>query len=74
MSKLSLDSQRIEIPCPHCAHKIGQTIGQLKGKTKLVCPACRKNFELDQTNLRSQIAKLEKTLAELNRTISRIGK
>ena len=69
-----LDSQAIEIPCPHCRHKVTQTIAQLKRNPQLTCSACAKGFAVNANELRISIEKIEKSLANLQRTIGRLGK
>jgi len=69
-----LDSQAIAIPCPQCGHKLSQTIGKLKTKPDLTCPRCSTRFKVDATDMRREVAKVEKTLADLQRTLSRLGK
>lgn len=72
--KAMLDSATIELPCPHCAHKISQTIGQLKTKKHLVCTSCRNGFDLDASDLRREVAKVEKSLAKTLGALGRLGK
>ncbi len=72
--KSALDAQTIDIPCPHCGHKLRQTIGQLKTKSSLACSACKGTFDVDATDLRLKVAGVEKQLADFARKISRLGK
>ena len=72
--KSALDSQSIEIPCPHCGKKTGQTIARLKTNPHLTCPSCRGGIDVDATQMRTEIAKVEKSLAQLSRTLGRLGK
>lgn len=72
--KAMLDSATIELPCPHCKHKISQTIGQVKTKKHLVCPSCMNGFDLDASDLRREIAKVEKSLAKTLGALGRLGK
>lgn len=69
-----LDSQTIELPCPHCKHKESQTIGKLKFNPKLTSRACRRSFTVNANQLRAAIQKIEKSLADLKRTHGRLGK
>jgi endogenous inhibitor of DNA gyrase (YacG/DUF329 family) len=72
--KALLDSATIELPCPHCAHQISQTIGQLKTKTRMECPNCRRPFDLDASHLRREIAKAEQALKKTLGALGRLGK
>ncbi len=69
-----LDSQTIELACPHCSRKAAQTIGKLKGNPKLTCRACGQSFAVNANELRTGIQKIEKSLADLQRTLGRLGK
>lgn len=72
--KSMLDSQCIDIPCPHCGHQLGETLGKLKTNPTLVCPSCKGSTEVDATDLRSKIAGIEKQLADLGKSLGRLGK
>ncbi len=72
--KNALDSATIELPCPHCGHKLSQTIGQLKTTKHLNCPSCGKGFDLDASHMRREITKVEKSLAKTLGALGRIGK
>jgi transcription elongation factor Elf1 len=72
--KSALDSATIELPCPHCGKKSSETIGTLKTKTKLTCRHCRASFDLDASELRREVAKVDQQLAQLSRTLGRLGK
>jgi uncharacterized Zn finger protein len=71
--KLDLDRQTIDIPCPNCGQKRAETVGRLKTNPQLTC-RCGTVIRVDATELRSEIAKLEKSFADLNRTLGRLGK
>ncbi len=69
-----LDSQSIELPCPHCAHKFSETVGKLKTNPALACPSCGQAFQVEAAQFASEIAKVEQALAKLQRTLGRLGK
>jgi transcription elongation factor Elf1 len=69
-----LNSQSIELTCPHCGHKISETIGKLKTNPKLTCTRCKVEFSGDATQLRTEIAKAQKTLMDFKRTLGKFGK
>jgi len=69
-----LDSQTLEIPCPHCGHKLRETIGKLQTNPKLTCRACQSVIAINATDLRRKIASVEKQLADFARKIGRLGK
>lgn len=69
-----LDKETVKFPCPYCRHEVAQAIGKLKLNPKLTCRACRQDFSVDGNQLRTAIQKIEKSLADLRRTLSRLGK
>lgn len=69
-----LDSQSIEIPCPHCQRKLSETIGKLKSISKLRCRFCGADFNVDKSKMRTEIAKVEQELTKFQRSLGRLGK
>ena len=69
-----LDSAKIELPCPHCGHKFSETIGRLKTVQKLTCRSCGQAFDVDATQMRAEVQKVEKQLAKTLAAFSRLGK
>lgn len=69
-----IDGQAIEFPCPHCSGENSQTIGQLKRNPKLTCRRCRQDFTVDAHQLRTAVQQAEKSLADLQRQLGRLGK
>ncbi len=69
-----LDDQAIELAGPHCGHKFSEHIGKLKTNPKLTCGRCRVGIDIKADQMRGEIAKVEKSLADLQRTLGRIGK
>jgi transcription elongation factor Elf1 len=72
--KNALDSQTIEISCPHCGHKLSETIGKLKTNPKLTCTRCKGGISVNATHMRTEITKVEKALLEFQRTLGKLGK
>jgi transcription elongation factor Elf1 len=72
--KINLDSQAIEIPCPHCGHKLKESIGKLKMNPTLICGKCQGRVKIDANNMRTEIAKVKESLDQLNRTLAGFGK
>lgn len=63
--KSILDTQAIDVPCPSCGHKLRETIGRLKTNPKLSCSSCSAEINVDASELKREIAALEKQLAQL---------
>lgn len=61
-----LDSQIIELPCENCSRVAKKTIGWVKANRQLTC-ACGTVITLDASQL-------IRKLADLERTIGKIGK
>lgn len=72
--KNMLNTQSIELACPHCGHKFSETIGKLKTNPKLTCTRCKGGINVDANHMRTEIAKVEKALEQLGRTLGNIGK
>ncbi len=67
MSKSSINSHSIAIPCPDCACESTQTIGQLKSNPDLVCDDCGATFQVDPIMLRREINALQKKYNAMER-------
>lgn len=82
MKLVDINSHTLEIPCPHCAHKIRKTVRELKTLDKLTCNSCRTVINLDKAHMAREIAKVQRTIdtqvnkaaADLKRAIDRLGK
>lgn len=57
---LDLDSVTVPVPCPHCGHKIEQSLGWLKDNPDICCPICRQTFSANGDKLRRQLDMLRK--------------
>lgn len=69
-----LDGQTIELPCPNCGRKLPQTVAKIKTNPTLRCTGCGNSFRVDANQFRTEISKVEKSLADLKRTLGRLGK
>lgn len=80
--KLDINLLTLEIPCPHCAHKISKTVRQLKTLTELPCNRCGTRSALDKAQIAGEVARLQrqveatvnKGLGQLGGAIRRLGK
>lgn len=64
-----LDSHRIELPCPHCGHKIGKTLAQLKAQHGPITCRCGQSFNLDKAEFLKELNKAEESIAQLKRSL-----
>lgn len=69
----TLDSHRIEFPCPHCGGELVQTVGQIKTHTDVTCRHCGQVFDLDATQFKVEIAKAEQALTDFVRKLGRLS-
>lgn len=67
MSKLSLDGEKIDVPCPQCRKKLTDTIGALRRKPDRHCGGCGVDFSIDTQQL-------DKDVRELNRSLDKLFK
>jgi transcription elongation factor Elf1 len=69
-----LDDQTIELACPNCGHKFKERIDRLKANPKLTCAGCATAINIDANQMSAEMAKVEKSLADLKRTLGRLDK
>ena len=69
-----LDNQAIEFTCPQCTHKFKEGLGKLKTNPTLTCSGCGQRIVIQADQLGQEITKVDKALAELQRTIGRLRK
>ena len=68
-----LDGSEIEILCENCRRKTKKTIGWIKTHNKFTC-GCGTEITLDANQFRSEIAKVERSLADLEATFKQLAK
>lgn len=68
-----LDTTEIEIPCQNCSRKTKKSIGWIKSHNDFTC-ACGTHITIDASNFKSEIAKAERSFAELQKTLKNFGK
>ena len=61
-------------PCPHCPHKLSETIGKLKTLPNLRCRFCGSESKVDKTQMLARLAKVEQGLTKLLRSLRCLGK
>lgn len=70
--KVNLDSQKMDITCPHCGHKFKELIGRLKRDPHLTCAGCRKGFDTNAADLRKVIKSIQDRAEKLSRDIEKM--
>ncbi len=68
-----LDNEEIEIPCENCGRKSKKSFGWIKGHTEFSC-ACGTRIRLQAGQFKSEITKVERSLADLQRSLKNFGK
>ncbi len=68
-----LDSAEIEIPCKACGGKTKKSIGWIKGNKEFTC-ACGIKVTLDASQFKSEISKVEGSLADLKSALKQFDK
>ena len=63
-----LDDLEIEIPCENCGRKTKKTIRWIKSNNEFVC-ACGTHISLDSSDFRAKIAKIERDLGNLGKSL-----
>ena len=69
----TLNKHELEIPCENCGHKTKKTIGWVKANTLFTCK-CGTQITLEASQFKREIAKVEKSLKDLERSLKRLGK
>jgi uncharacterized Zn finger protein len=69
-----LDDATIDISCPKCARKRKEKIGKLKTNPDLTCLGCGTVIQIKADELRQAIDQVDRSLADLKRSFSKIGK
>lgn len=73
-SSFSLDSEKLQVPCPHCGKGIEVTIGQAKRSPDVRCRSCGQTSKLDATKFKKQIETAEKSVHDLQRQLGNLFK
>lgn len=71
---MDLKSQRIDIPCPSCGHKVQETIGRLEQNPAMRCTRCGQDIKIEAGQLRHAIAGVQRELDKLGQAIKGFGK
>lgn len=67
-----LDDAEIEIPCD-CGRKTKKTIGWIKRHTQFTCD-CGTKITLHANQFKGEIAKVERSFADMQRALKKLGK
>ena len=70
--KSILDAEELNIPCPRCGKETKKKVGWLKRNREMACPACRETFSLDTKEFRREIAKVDRAIRDLEKTLKRL--
>lgn len=72
-----LDNHQIEMACPQCGRKFKERLGRLKNNPKIRCPGCCTNISVSTSSpggLAKGLNTVDKSLAELQRSLKKLGK
>lgn len=72
--KSVLDNESADLTCPQCGHKFRERLGKLKTKNHITCAACKVEIPVDANQIRRLLQKIDKSAADLNRSVGRIFK
>lgn len=68
-----LDNKTLRIPCTTCGQETEKTVGWLKAHDYFTC-ACGQGIRLERDQFLGEIRRAEKSIADLGKTISKLGK
>ncbi|WP_440105387.1 hypothetical protein [Acidovorax sp. BL-A-41-H1] len=72
-----LDNHQVDISCAKCGHKFKETLGRLKNNPMLKCTRCGTNIQIDSggpQGLATGLKKMDNALADLQRSVKKLGK
>lgn len=72
--KSILDNEFADLACPQCGHKFKERLGKLKTNPTLTCAKCKAAIPVDANKLRATIQKVDKSVADIQRSLGRIFK
>lgn len=68
------DGAELDIPCPHCGHKVKKTLGGLQRQSSFPCPRCRQPITVDMRDAARKVEKMNKAVADLQNRLKKFGK
>lgn len=68
-----LDQAEIEIPCENCGRKTKKSIGWIKTQSQFTC-ACGTRINIDASQFKSEMAKVDRSFASLQNTLKKFGR
>lgn len=72
-----LDNHQIELACPQCGRKFKERLGRLQNNQNIRCPGCGTNISVSTSSpggLTKGLHTVDKSLAELQRSLKKLGK
>lgn len=63
----TFDSQKMDVPCQKCGHKMSQTVATLKRNPLLTCSRCGTQTQIKADQLRRELDKVDRALDDLKR-------
>jgi hypothetical protein len=68
-----LDKTPLELACPSCGRKVRTTIGAARRSPKLCCPNGHE-IEVDASQFDRELKKVDRSLADLEKSLKRLGR
>lgn len=63
----TFDTQKMDVPCQKCGHKMSQTIAALQRNPLLTCPNCKTQTQVKADDLKRSLDQVERALNDLKR-------
>jgi predicted RNA-binding Zn-ribbon protein involved in translation (DUF1610 family) len=65
MTMTGVDAHVIRFQCPKCGHELEQSIGDLKSREHMRCPACGVGINIDTNRLASAAEEMQKAIEKV---------
>jgi predicted RNA-binding Zn-ribbon protein involved in translation (DUF1610 family) len=65
MRMTDVDTHVIKFQCPKCGHELEQSIGDLKSREHMRCPACGVGINIDTNRLASAAEEMQKAIEKV---------
>jgi uncharacterized Zn finger protein (UPF0148 family) len=76
MISLDLDNLFLSAPCPNCGYEFEFTFLQVRLQETVICPCCKRNIQLVDEGVSTEIGKrqIDEAMSEFERSLERLNR